>query len=232
MKNNLDGSDINVGSIEEELKVGDKVELKSKHIGTIVNINEFREPSMKYGIDIKGFNDIAFLGEEAILRKIEKQNNIDEDIEIEGFEGEKIECSEFTEKVGKDYIDYKFEYQNNLKIIKAQQLELENKNEEIKISDQLIERQYLEIDNLKSQLETQINNTHILQSQLDIANAEKIEWKKIAEKLAEEISCTDNYICKYFDAINECKYEARKDNTNTCKQCIIDWVRKEVEKGV
>lgn len=106
--------------------------------------------------------------------------------------------------------------------------ELENKNEEIEISDQLIERQYLEIDNLKSQLETQINNTHILQSQLDIANAEKIEWKKIAEKLAEEISCTDNYICKYFDAINECKYEARKDNTNTCKQCIIDWVRKEV----
>ena len=55
-------------------------------------------------------------------------------------------------------------------------------------------------------------------------------YKKIAEKLAEEISYTDNLICKYLDAIDKCKYEARKDNTNTCKQCIIDWARKEVEK--
>lgn len=205
-------------NIDEELKVGDKVELKSKHIGTIVNINEFREPSMKYGIDIKGFNDIAFLGEEAILRKIEKQNNIDEDIEIEGFEGEKIRCSKFTEKVCQNYIDYKFEYENNLKIIKAQQLELENKNEEIKISDQLIERQYLEIDNLKSQLETQINNTHILQSQLDIANAEKIEWKKIAEKLAEQNVKACEYYYSEFD--------------NFTKEDFIYWARNEVEKGV
>lgn len=42
-------------------------------------------------------------------------------------------------------------------------LELEKKDEEIEISDQLIERQNIEIDNLKSDLET---------------------WKKIAEKLA------------------------------------------------
>ena len=33
--------------------------------------------------------------------------NIDKDIKIDGFEGEKIKCSKFTEKVGKDIIDYK-----------------------------------------------------------------------------------------------------------------------------
>lgn len=51
--------------------------------------------------------------------------NIDKDIEIEGFEGETIKCSPFTEKVGKDIIDYKFEYKNNLKIIEMQNKELE-----------------------------------------------------------------------------------------------------------
>ena len=35
------------------------------------------------------------------------------------------------------------------------------------------------IENVLKELETQINNTHILQSQLDIANAEKIEWKSV-----------------------------------------------------
>jgi hypothetical protein len=44
---------------------------------------------------------------------------------IDGFEGEKIECSEFTEKVGKDIIDYKFEYKTHLKIIEMQHKELE-----------------------------------------------------------------------------------------------------------
>ena len=83
----------------EELKVGDKVELKSKHIGTIVNINEFREPSMKYAIDIKGFRDVAFVGEEVIARKVE--DNIEEDIET-------VHC----DRCGNDYSDnyYRKEY--------------------------------------------------------------------------------------------------------------------------
>ena len=55
-------------------KVGDIVELKSKHIAKIVNINEFREPCMKYGVDIEGFNDVAFIGDEAISRKLEVTN--------------------------------------------------------------------------------------------------------------------------------------------------------------
>lgn len=37
---------------------------------------------------------------------------------IKGFEGETLEVSDFGEWVGKDYIDYKFEYENNQKVIK------------------------------------------------------------------------------------------------------------------
>lgn len=49
-------------------------------------------------------------------------------MEIEGFEGEKIKCSQFTEKVGNNYIDYKFEYNNNLKIIEMLNKQLEKKD--------------------------------------------------------------------------------------------------------
>lgn len=55
-------------------KVGDIVELKSKHIAKIVNINELREPCMKYAVDIEGFLDVAFIGDEAISRKLEVNN--------------------------------------------------------------------------------------------------------------------------------------------------------------
>lgn len=55
-------------------EVGDVVELKSKHVAKIVNINEFREPCMKYAVDIEGFLDVAFIGDEAISRKLEVNN--------------------------------------------------------------------------------------------------------------------------------------------------------------
>lgn len=55
-------------------KVGDIVELKSKHIAKIVNINELREPCMKYAVDIEGSLDVAFIGDEAISRKLEVNN--------------------------------------------------------------------------------------------------------------------------------------------------------------
>ena len=47
---------------------------------------------------------------------------------IKGFEGEEIAVSDFGEWVGKDYIDYKFEYKNNQKVIK----ELFKENQELK----------------------------------------------------------------------------------------------------
>lgn len=47
---------------------------------------------------------------------------------IKGFEGETLEVSDFGEWVGKDYIDYKFEYENNQKVMKS----LCKENQELK----------------------------------------------------------------------------------------------------
>lgn len=47
---------------------------------------------------------------------------------IKGFEDEEIEVSDFGEWVGNDYVDYKFEYKNNQKIMK----ELFRENQELK----------------------------------------------------------------------------------------------------
>lgn len=47
---------------------------------------------------------------------------------IKGFEGEDLKVSDFGEWVGKDYIDYKSEYENNQKIIKL----LIRENKELK----------------------------------------------------------------------------------------------------
>ena len=47
---------------------------------------------------------------------------------IKGFEGEKLEVSDFGEWVGNDFIDYKFEYENNQKIIKI----LQQENQQLK----------------------------------------------------------------------------------------------------
>ena len=57
-----------------------------------------------------------------------------------------------------------------------------------------------------------------MQSQLDIANAEKIEWKKIVEKLA----------CCYLDLA--VPSDKDKDWLKPKPKYLIDWARKEVEK--
>lgn len=82
------------------------------------------------------------------------------------------------------------------------------------------------MSNVLSELETQINNTHILQSQLDVANAEKIEWKKIAEKLAGE--------CTMFKRIQQIDFDNEYSNglVYMTKEEVLYWARKEVEKDV
>lgn len=54
------------------MKIGDYVRivdnLGKQFIGKIYNINEFREPSMKYAIDCQIFNDYAFIGDERIVK--------------------------------------------------------------------------------------------------------------------------------------------------------------------
>lgn len=82
----------------------------------------------------------------------------------------------------------------------------------------------------QEELDKQDEINHVLQSQLDVANAEKIEWKKIAEKLAEIFATNENDLCKYLNIIDKCKAYAG-ENKKTCIQCIIDWAKSEVENG-
>lgn len=57
------------------MKVGDRVEILGKDDnligeGTIYNINEFREPSMIYAVDVDGYTeDVLFFGESQLRVK-------------------------------------------------------------------------------------------------------------------------------------------------------------------
>ncbi len=62
----------------------------------------------------------------------------DKDIEIEGFEGETIKCSPFTEKVGKDIIDYKYEYEIQLKVIEMFSQKLSEKEKLLELANNKI----------------------------------------------------------------------------------------------
>lgn len=59
---------------EMELKVGDRVEIIGKNgvavaKGTIYNINEFRESSMKYAVNVDGYKeDVLFFGESQLVK--------------------------------------------------------------------------------------------------------------------------------------------------------------------
>lgn len=48
-----------------EIKVGEYVRTKNGYIGYVENINDFREPSMKYAIEMQK-SDLVFVGEEDI----------------------------------------------------------------------------------------------------------------------------------------------------------------------
>lgn len=51
------------------MKVGDYVRTKSGFIDKIININDFREPSMKYALEQPSWNDdVIFIGDEDISK--------------------------------------------------------------------------------------------------------------------------------------------------------------------
>ena len=99
--------------------------------------------------------------------------------------------------------------ENGLKLLG----ELENKDEEIEVSDQLIERQNLEIDNLKSELE--------IKDKMIDKMAEYL-WKHLydAEKM---------YICNGFN-INMETCACMEEEENKCKEKIKEQFRNEVLK--
>ena len=51
-----------------KLEVGIYVRTKWGYICKIININDFREPSMKYGVEASYLKDIMFIGDDDILK--------------------------------------------------------------------------------------------------------------------------------------------------------------------
>lgn len=51
-----------------KLEVGQFVRLKSGYICKIININDFREPNMKYGVEANYLKDIMFIGDDDIVK--------------------------------------------------------------------------------------------------------------------------------------------------------------------
>ena len=51
-----------------KLEVGMYVKTKNGYICKIININDFREPNMKYGVEASYLKDIMFIGDDDILK--------------------------------------------------------------------------------------------------------------------------------------------------------------------
>ncbi len=88
---------------------------------------------------------------------------------IKGFENEDIKVSDFGEWVGKDYIDYKFEYKNNQKLIKT----LFEENQELKKQLEVGEEQYNDLVEEKENLQEQLSSKTL---QLETQQKEFIEY--------------------------------------------------------
>ncbi len=73
-----------------------------------------------------------------------------------------------------------------------------------------------ERDKIKQEYDRDI---HILQNQLDLANAKNIEKDKIIDLMANHIATSDSDLCEYLDITVKCKYYAG-DNGKTCDICI------------
>ena len=50
------------------LEVGQFARLKSGYICKIINVNDFREPNMKYGVDANYLKDVMFIGDDDIVK--------------------------------------------------------------------------------------------------------------------------------------------------------------------
>ena len=51
-----------------KLKVGQFARLKSGYICKIININDFREPNMKYGVEANYLKDVMFIGDDDVVK--------------------------------------------------------------------------------------------------------------------------------------------------------------------
>ena len=74
-----------------ELKEGMYVRTKWGYICELININDFREPTMRYGVEASYLRDVMFIGDEDILKA---SNNIIDLIEV----GDYVNGYEVTSK--------------------------------------------------------------------------------------------------------------------------------------
>lgn len=51
-----------------KLKVGQFARLKSGYICKIININDFREPNMEYGVEANYLKDVMFIGDDDVVK--------------------------------------------------------------------------------------------------------------------------------------------------------------------
>lgn len=51
-----------------KLEVGQFARLKSGYICKIINVNDFREPNMKYGVEANYLKDVMFIGGDDIVK--------------------------------------------------------------------------------------------------------------------------------------------------------------------
>ena len=63
-----------------KLEIGKFVRLKSGYICKIININDYREPNMKYGVEANYLKDVMFIGDDDVVKA---SYNIIDLIEVE-----------------------------------------------------------------------------------------------------------------------------------------------------
>ena len=71
-------------------------------------------------------------------------------------------------------------------------------------------------------------DTHILQNQLDLANAKNIEKDKIIDLMANSIAANDSNLCQYLDITTKCKYYAG-ENGKICDECIKQYFERQAK---
>ena len=71
-------------------------------------------------------------------------------------------------------------------------------------------------------------DTHILQNQLDLANAKNIEKDKIIDLMANSIAANDSNLCQYLDITTKCKYYAG-ENGKMCDECIKQYFERQAK---
>lgn len=95
------------------MNVGDYVRTRNGYICKVVNINDFREPSMKYGVEANYLKDIMFIGDEIIDKSSPQIIDL-------------IEVGDYVngKKVIDVYSDYIFDYSEKFRVIRFSEIDI------------------------------------------------------------------------------------------------------------